>query len=416
MTSSLRQDAETMIQQIIAENMPQEAVTQALTAHSFAERIYVIAIGKAAWTMAKAASDYLGNRLQSGLVITKYGHAEGELPRMEIIEAGHPISDENTIRGTEKAIALAERLGEGDELLFLVSGGGSALFEAPREGISLDDIASLNGQLLASGASIVEINMIRKRLSRVKAGRFAQIVAPAQVFAVVLSDVVGDRLDSIASGPTAPDQTTAEDVQQVVAAYDLKLTDLQQRYLLDGTPKETPNVETVITGSVRTLCRSATEAAERLGYTPIILSTTLGCEAREAGRFLASIAADTQKGTNSFSKPCAIIAGGETVVHLKGKGMGGRNQELALSAAKGISGMDGVLVFSLGSDGTDGPTDAAGGMVDGETFLALRNLGIDFDQVLAENDSYHALKAADGLIFTGPTGTNVNDVCVLLCR
>ena len=415
MRDVLRRNSETMIRRILAENMPQESVRQALENRDFSGNVYLVAIGKAAWTMAKAASDFLGTRLRRGIVLTKYGHAQGALPRVEIIEAGHPLSDENTLRGTEKAIALAEGLGAADELLFLVSGGGSALFEAPRDGITLDDIVSLNDQLLASGADIVQINMIRKRLSRVKAGRLAQIAAPARIFAIVLSDVLGDRLDSIASGPVAPDFATVEDVQRVVSAYRLRLTDVQMQYLLEETPKEVSHVETVITGSVRTLCKSAALAAEELGYRPIVLTTTLNCEAREAGRFLSSIAFDIQNGTSSFQTPCAIIAGGETIVHVKGRGLGGRNQELALSAAKGLSGMEGVLLFSLGSDGTDGPTDAAGGIVDGSTAGRLRELGLDIDRVLAENDAYHALKAVEGLLVTGPTGTNVNDVAVLLC-
>ncbi|MCL2569270.1 MAG: glycerate kinase [Oscillospiraceae bacterium] len=416
MAHTLRHDAEIMIERIISENMPQRSVQQALEGHTFHGNIYYIAIGKAAWTMAKAASDFLGDSIVAGLVITKYDHAQGEIPRTEIIEAGHPISDQNTLLGAEKAIALAEKLGEGDELLFLVSGGGSALFEALKPGITLDDLVALNSQLLACGADIVEINAVRKRFSRVKAGRFAEIAAPARVFSVVLSDVLGDRLDSIASGPVAPDRATVEDVQKIVSTYDIKLTDIQKQYLLEETPKATPNVTTIITGNVRSLCQSAASAAIELGYTPLILTTTLHCEAREAGRFFASIAAEIQTGTGPVAKPCAIIAGGETVVTLKGKGKGGRNQELALSAAKGISGLDSTLLFSLGSDGTDGPTDAAGGLVDGQTLKTLREQGLDFDKLLADNDAYHALEATDGLIFTGPTGTNVNDVSVLLCR
>ena len=416
MASTLYHDAQAIIKRIISENMPQVSVKKALENHVFSGNIYLIAIGKAAWTMAEAACEFLGDRLKSGIVITKYGHSKGSLPRIEIIEAGHPLSDNNTLRGTKKAVALAEKLGAGDELLFLVSGGGSALFELPRDGIELEQIIDLNNQLLACGAGIVEINTIRKRLSKVKAGRFAQIASPASVFSVVLSDVVGDRLDSIASGPAAPDLSTVEDAQKVIARYNLKLTQLQKTYLLDETPKQTPNVKSVVTGSVRTLCASASQAAKDLGYTPIILTTSLDCEAREAGRFLSSIAADTHKGISSIQKPAAIIAGGETIVNLQGKGLGGRNQEVALSAAKGISGLEDVLIFSLGSDGTDGPTDAAGGIVDGSTLERLQGKGIDIDQVLAENDAYHALEAIGGLICTGPTGTNVNDVCVALCR
>jgi hydroxypyruvate reductase len=405
-----------MIKTIIADNMPQQAVENALQSHEFTGRIYLIAVGKAAWTMAQAAADYLGERLTRGIVITKYEHSRGPLPRIEIYEAGHPISDENTIKATEHCVDMAESLTADDELLFLISGGGSALFEKPLEGITLEDIQDITGQLLASGADITEINILRKRFSAVKAGRFAKIAAPAKIFAIILSDVLGDRLDSIASGPAANDTTTAEDAAKIVEKYGLSLTDKQKNYLMKETPKQISNVKTTITGSVRTLCESAAKAAKELGYTPYILTTTMSCEASAAGQLIASIATDTQDGETSFAKPCAIIAGGETVVTIKGKGKGGRNQELALSAAKGIAGRDNILIFSLGSDGTDGPTKAAGGIVDGETVAKLRKQNLDIDKILANNDSYHGLKATKGLITTGPTGTNVNDVTVVLCQ
>ncbi|MCL1799852.1 MAG: glycerate kinase [Promicromonosporaceae bacterium] len=405
-----------MVDSIISDNMPEAAVIQALEQHNFGDKnIYLVAIGKAAWTMARAASDYLGTRIVAGAVITKYDHAKGDLPRIKVFEAGHPIPDENTVIATQYVLNMVSGLSADDVVLFLVSGGGSALFEAPQEGITLEDLADLNGKLLASGADIVEINMIRKRFSKVKAGRFAELVRPASVFAVVLSDVLGDRLDSIASGPAAPDNATRADAEAVVAKYGLTLNDIQQGYLARETPKQADNVETVITGSVRSLCDSAARVAGAAGFRPYVLTTVLNCEASEAGKFLGSIARDTAEGRNSFVKPCAIIAGGETVVTLKGSGLGGRNQELALSAALGISGLENTVVFSLGSDGTDGPTDAAGGIVDGTTTTRLKAAGIDIHQVLANNDSYQALKAVDGLIVTGPTGTNVNDISVILC-
>jgi len=414
--SNIHNDAQLMIKTIISDNMPTQAVVNALEAHNFTGNIHLVAIGKAAWTMAKAASDYLGDRLVKGIVVTKYEHSQGSLPRIDIYEAGHPVVDENTISATKKCIELAEALGENDELLFLVSGGGSALFEAPMEGISLEDLQGLTSQLLASGADIVEMNMIRKRLSQVKAGRFAMLAAPSPVFAVILSDVLGDRLDTIASGPAVPDASTIEDALRVVSKYNLELTELQKKYLTVETPKEITNVKTVITGSVLTLCESAEKVAKELGYTPFVLTATMDCEAREAGRMLASMAVDTHEGRNSITRPCAIIAGGETVVTLKGKGKGGRNQELAFAAARGIKGLPDTVIFSLGSDGTDGPTDAAGGMTDGSSFAALKEKGIDFDKVLADNDAYHGLQAIDGLIITGPTGTNVNDVSVVLMK
>ncbi|MGI6403566.1 MAG: glycerate kinase type-2 family protein [Oscillospiraceae bacterium] len=411
---TLYRDAKTIIHRSIEANLPGAAVRNALAGHTFRGEIHLVAIGKAAWNMAKAAYDELGERIRQGVVITKYEHSQGPIPNMEIVEAGHPLSDENTLRGTKLAIDLAKGLGEQDELLFLISGGGSALFELPLPGVTLDDIIDINSQLLASGADIVEINMIRKRLSSVKAGRFAQIAAPAKVFTVVLSDVLGDRLDSIASGPAAPDLSTVADAKRVVEKYKLKISDTMEKLLEEETPKSTDNVETVITGSVSTLCHAAAEIARELGYSPHILTSNLNCEAREAGRMAASLAAQINSGADSFQSPCALILGGETVVHIKGKGKGGRNQELALAAAEGIAGTDDVIIFSFGSDGTDGPTDAAGGMVDGSTLSKLKEKGLDLHKVLDENDSYHALKAIDGLIVTGPTGTNVNDIAVIL--
>ena len=413
---ALRDDANAIIKRMIKENLPQPAVESALRKHEFTGDIALLAIGKAAWSMAKAAHDFLGSRIKKGIVITKYRHSEGPIADFTVIEAGHPISDLNTMMGTEKAIELAETLGDKDELLFLVSGGGSSLFEKPLDGISFDDLADVNNQLLSSGASIVEVNSIRKRFSSVKAGRFARLCEPAKVFAVVLSDVVGDRLDSIASGPAAPDMNTVDAVLSAVDKYQLRLTKKMRQYLFVETPKHITNVETVITGSVRTLCDSAATAASTLGYQPIILTTTLDCEAKEAGRMLGSMAAEIGRGRCSLSKPCAMIVGGETVVRIQGKGLGGRNQEVALSAALPISGIKDVLIFSLGSDGTDGPTDAAGGMVDGGTVARLKDVGICAEAFLLDNNSYHALKAVDGLIMTGPTGTNVNDAAVLLCR
>jgi len=414
---TLKEAAQLMIETIIAENMPEAAVVNALKAHDFKNRkVYLVAIGKAAWTMAKAASEYLGEKIEKGIVVTKYDHGMGELPRLDVFEAGHPTPDANTVIATQRALELVANLTSEDEVLFLISGGGSALFEVPQDGVTLDEMATLTNDLLASGADIIEMNMIRKRLSKVKAGRFAQLCQPARVFAVVLSDVLGDRLDTIASGPAAPDNATVEDALAVVKKYRLALTEKQLAYLKVETPKQLDYVETIVTGSVRSLCESGSAAALSLGFTPYVLTTTLNCEASEAGRFLAAIAVDTLRDTNHFQRPCAIIAGGETVVTLKGDGLGGRNQELALAAAAGISGMEDVLIFSLGSDGTDGPTNAAGGMVDGGTVDELKVAGYDIDQILANNNAYHGLQVADGLIITGPTGTNVNDISVILCK
>lgn len=417
----IRDDARKAALEAIEAVLPEKAVQKALEGEEFRRlaglkgKLVLVAIGKASWRMAKAVADSLGGRLDGGVVVTKYGHSMGSIAGLEIYEAGHPVPDENTLAGTEKALEKVMSLNQNDTVIFLISGGGSALFEKPREGVSLEDIANVTEQLLASGADIVEINTIRKRLSAVKGGRFARIAAPARVFAVVLSDVLGDRLDSIASGPAHPDGTTTAQALQVVEKYGLRLNPGLLDALKEETPKELSNVTTVITGSVTALCSAAAFAVKRLGYKPMLLSTTLDCEAREAGTFIASVAREIQASGNPIDPPCAVIVGGETVVHLRGKGKGGRNQELALAAALGIRGLDEVALISVGSDGTDGPTDAAGGLVDGTTTETLQGLGIDAEAALAENDSYHALDACGSLVRTGPTGTNVNDVVILLC-
>lgn len=416
MSDCILNDAQQMITKVIKDNLPDTAVQNALEEYNLQGDIYLLAIGKAAWSMAKAASDYFGERVKQGLVVTKYEHSNGDIPNTEIIEAAHPLSDANTIIGAEKAIAMAEKLTENDQLVFLISGGGSALFEKPVDGVSLDQLIEINNQLLASGADIVEINIIRKRLSSVKAGRFAQLCSPAKVYTIVLSDVLGDRLDSIASGPAAPDLSTADDAMQVVNKYGLKLSGEVLAHLQRETPKQIDNVKTIITGSIRTLCDSAAKCALELGYTPHIITSTMNCEAKEAGRLISSMASEIGVTDYSFKAPCALILGGETVVRITGKGLGGRNQETALAAAESIAGRSDVVIFSLGSDGTDGPTDAAGGIVDGSSLQKLKDAGLDLHEVLQQNDSYNALKAIDGLIFTGPTGTNINDIAVLLCK
>ena len=329
---------------------------------------------------------------------------------MEIYEAGHPVPDENSYRATERVLEMVQGLAENDTVLFLISGGGSALFEKPL--LPETETTSVTKQLLACGADIVEINTLRKRFSAVKGGKFAQLCQPAHVFSVVLSDIIGDPLDMIASGPAYPDSSTAADTQAIVTKYNLTLSDAAMELLKIETPKTLSNVESCITGSVRQLCRSAEETCAALGYKTTVLTAELSCEAREAGKFIGAIAR-THKETH---ESLAFIAGGETVVHLTGKGIGGRNQEIALAAAPFLSGIKGALVFSAGSDGTDGPTDAAGGICGEETMQLLESAGIDIDAVMADNDAYHALEKCDGLIKTGPTGTNVNDLTVLLIK
>ncbi|MBQ7566680.1 MAG: glycerate kinase [Oscillospiraceae bacterium] len=410
MNKALRAHADAIVRRAIDAVQPDAAVQRALANREFPGRVVLVAAGKAAWQMAKAASDFLGRRIDRGVVVTKYEHVLGPIANFDCYEAGHPVPDENSFRDTQAALDLVEDLEPTDTVLFLLSGGGSALFEKPL--IPADELQDITNQLLACGADIVEINTIRKRLSRVKGGRFADICAPAQVVSVILSDILGDPLDMIASGPAAPDSTTTTDAKRIVAKYGLRLSDDARRLLEIETPKALSNVENHINGSVRELCAAAADVCRELGYEPILLTDQLCCQAKEAGSFLASIL----KTHAGCGRSLAFLAGGETVVKLTGKGKGGRNQELALAAAIGIRGMKNAAVFSVGSDGTDGPTDAAGGYVDGDTCAELLAQGVSIDAVLQENDAYHALQKTGGLIMTGPTGTNVNDVAVALLR
>ncbi|MBQ3424079.1 MAG: DUF4147 domain-containing protein [Clostridia bacterium] len=408
-TEGLRGDAHRIINRALEDALPHRAVQEALRRLDLPDNIVLAAVGKAAWAMAASAEEVLGERIRRGVVITKYDHARGPIARgIEIFEAGHPVPDAQSFRATQAILDLVGPLGREDTVLFLVSGGGSALFEQPL--IPPEEIQSVTRQLLACGADITEINAVRKRFSGVKGGRFARACAPARVVSVILSDVLGDRLDAIASGPTAPDSVTAGEAMAIAEKYGLTLSDEARRLLAVETPKQLDNVENHIIGSVRQLCASAEACALELGYRPVVLATDLSCTARDAGSFLAAIA----RRYAGLDVPLAFICGGETVVRVTGRGLGGRNQELALAAAAGIAGLPGVCVFSVGSDGTDGPTDAAGGYVDSGTLAALRALNLSVDGALADNDAYHALQACGGLIVTGATGTNVNDLSVLL--
>ena len=407
MEQLLRQRAESIWTAAIRSVLPDEAVRRALEHFHPQGRVFLVAAGKAAWQMAHAALAVLG-RVDGGIVITKYGHVRGPLPGVTCCEAGHPVPDDNSFAATQRALALVSGLRADDTVLFLLSGGGSALFEKPL--LPAEELQAITQALLACGADIVEINTIRKRLSAVKGGRFALHCRPASVFSVVLSDIIGDPLDMIASGPAAPDSSTCAEALAIAQKYGLRLSDGALACLRTETPKTLPNAVSRVTGSVRALCDAAEQAAQALGYRCIRLTDCLNCEAREAGRFLAAVA----RTHASPSEPLAFLAGGETVVHLTGAGRGGRNQELALAAAEGLTGLTEAAVFSFGSDGSDGPTDAAGGFVDQDSFAALRAAGLDPADVLRRNDAYPALERIGGLIRTGPTGTNVNDLAMLL--
>ena len=408
MNHCLRDHAEQIVRGAVRAVCPDEAVRRALENVTLSGRIYLVAVGKAGWQMAAAAVKYLRAPLTRGIVITKYHHVMGPLEGVECFEAGHPVPDENSYRATEAVLEMTRDLEKADTVLFLLSGGGSALFEKPL--VEPEVLQQITQKMLGSGADIVKINTLRKRLSAVKGGRFALWCVPARVKSIILSDILGDPVDMIASGPAAVDPVTREEALAVAREYgvdqDVKVLEL----LVRETPKEVPNVHTQIIGSVRELCRAAREQAEDLGYETVFLTDRLDCEASDAGRWMAEQLLARQ----GSGKKLALLAGGETVVHLKGTGLGGRNQELALAAAEKLSGISGAAVISVGSDGTDGPTDAAGGYVDGETLADMAAAGVDYQAMLNNNDSYHALKAVGGLVITGPTGTNVNDITIAL--
>ncbi len=407
MKIKLYEDAGQIIRYTLDAILPDQAVREALRGFAKpAGRTILVAVGKAAWQMADAALKEI--TVDQGIVITKYGHAKGSLTNCGIFEAGHPVLDENSLKAAEAALSLVSDLQEKDTVLFLLSGGASALFELPL--VPLATLQDLNRQLLACGASIEEINTLRKRLSAVKGGRYALKCAPAKVFSIILSDILGDPLDMIGSGPAYPDSSTCEDALRIVEKYRLQIDEKTLALLKEETPKELSNVTTTLAGNIAILCQKAEEICKQLGYETRVLNLALQGEARIAGKELAEKA--VQLAEEAHTKT-ALIEGGETVVTLRGKGLGGRNQELVLAAVETLAGHN-AAVFSLGSDGTDGPTDAAGAYADGDTLSAMKEKGIDPALYLAENDSYHAFEAVRQLLFTGPTGTNINDLTVAL--
>lgn len=406
MKGQLRSDILNAAMYAIDKAKPDAAVKHALGEIQIEGNICLVAVGKAAWQMADAAVRYLDRPIEKGIVLTKYGHIFGEIPGIICLEAGHPVPDENSVLGTQKILEMTGDLKETDTVLFLLSGGGSALFEKPL--ISLEDLKEITDRMLRSGMSITQMNTIRKRLSAVKGGRFAQWCAPAKVETIILSDVLADAVDMIASGPTAGDSSASTEAMEIANQYKLLISPEVIDCLKAETPKDAPNARNHMIGSVKQLCSAAEEKAKSLGYETTFLTADLCAEASRVGQDMASL---LKKHAND-GKKLAFIAGGETVVHVKGKGLGGRNQELALAAAIELSGVPNVALLSVGSDGTDGPTDAAGGCVDGDTYYELNKKGISPEAFLADNDAYHALDAVDCLIKTGPTGTNVNDLIV----
>ena len=390
------------------------------------ENVYVIGAGKAAAPMARAVEDILGGRVTAGIINVKYGHTVG-LRKVKINEAAHPVPDEAGQSGASEIVKLLGGTGERDLVVFLISGGGSALLPLAAERLTLEDKQILTARLLECGASIHEINALRKHASRVKGGRLARLAYPSTLISLVLSDVIGDDLDSIASGPTVPDRSTFGDCERIIEKYGLrrKLPERVVEYRdrgASGGEEETPKpgdpafvrTQNVIVGSNISAASAAKDKASALGYNSIVLSTYIDGETAPAARLHAAIAREIIASGNPVPPPACVISGGETTVTIRGRGTGGRNQEFALAAAIDMEGLENVLILSGGTDGTDGPTDAAGAIADGETIGKARRLGLDAGAYLGDNDSYTFFKALGDLLITGPTNTNVMDLRVLL--
>lgn len=390
------------------------------------DAIHVIGAGKASARMALAVEQLLGDRIRGGVVNVKYGHSL-PLERIKINEAGHPIPDEAGIRGTAEIVNLLERARETELIISVLSGGASALLTAPAEGLTLEDKQRTTEKLLRCGAGIEEINTVRKHLSKVKGGRLARLAYPATLISLILSDVVGDPLDAIGSGPTAPDTKTFADCWEIIERYRVRgeippaalaLLTRGASGEIDETPKAGDSVfrhvQNVIIGNNSLALAAAKQAAEALGYHSIILADSLDGQAIEAARVHAALAREILGQVAPIARPACVVSGGETTVTVRGTGLGGRNQEFGLAAAIEIDGHDEIVILSGGTDGTDGPTEAAGAIVDGSTIRRSKNKRLDAQQFLISNDSYHFLQSVGDLLVTGPTFTNVMDLRLIL--
>jgi hydroxypyruvate reductase len=399
------------------------------------ERVLVVGGGKAGAPMAAAVAEILGPRLAGGVVVVKHGHVLGEPAAggaIHIVEAGHPVPDEAGLEGAARIADLLRGATQRDLVLCLISGGGSALMTFPVPGVSLADLQELTRVLLRSGATINEINTIRKHLSQLKGGQLAQLAAPAHLVSLILSDVVGDPLEVIASGPTVPDPTTFQDAWSILERYAIveEVPASVTSHLAAGRRGEIPDtpkpgaplfdrVQNVIVGSNRLAACAAAEEARRIGFSPVLLTTFVEGEAREVARVVAGLAKGLVRGETALPsgealpRPACLVLGGETTVTLRGDGKGGRNQELALAAALALSGWDDILIASLATDGTDGPTDAAGAFADGATLARAAKLGLNAQDFLSRNDAYHFFRELGELLITGPTHTNVNDLILV---
>lgn len=389
-------------------------------------KLFLIGAGKASAVMARSAERLLGERIDAGLVITKYDHGV-PLDRCRMMEAGHPVPDENGVRATDALLDLISTAGPEDLILCMISGGGSALTPAPVDGISLADKQEATRQLLACGATIHEINTIRKHLSRIKGGHLCRHAGGARIVSLILSDVIGDNLDVIASGATAPDPGTFGDCEAILRRYGLedRIPGPVRRYFSQGAMgrvDETPKpgdpvfdrVENRVVGNISDVLSAAVNESRRQGFTPVVLSSMIQGEAREVAKVLCAVAKEVRRSGHPIPAPACLLSGGETTVTIRGDGLGGRNMELALAAGLELAGDSRLLMLSAGTDGTDGPTDAAGAFADGSTAARADALGISAHHYLANNDAYRFFDSLGDLLVTGPTRTNVMDLQVLL--
>jgi glycerate 2-kinase len=386
--------------------------------------VYVVGGGKASGSMAEALEQILSKYVTNGLVNVLHG-SKHQTEIIKLHESSHPIPDESGVEGTRRILEIAEQAKEDDLVICLISGGGSSLMPMPRDEISIEDKRKVTEALLKCGATINEINTVRKHISSFKGGWLAKKAHPATVLNLILSDVVGDPLDFIASGPTVPDSTTFGDAVKVLRKYDLwdetpvavkKVLSNGERGSIPETPKPDDaafkKVHSVVVGNNRSATSAACESLNSVNLNTFLLTSVLEGEARQVGVMLASVVGEIIASGNPVRKPAGVVAGGETTVTVTGGGLGGRNQEIALAAALKLKGLDGVVVASLSTDGVDGPTDAAGAIADGRTIVRVAKMGLNPERFLAENDSYDFFSRLNDLILTGPTGTNVNDVSV----
>ncbi len=393
------------------------------------QNIHVVGAGKAAAAMARAVEKAYGKQIRDGVVVTKYGHGQF-LKRIRCLEAAHPVPDEAGVAAAHQIAQICASAGEDDHIVCLISGGASALLPFPTQPITLAEKQLTTKFLLSSGATINELNCVRKHLSAIKGGHLADLAFPAHVHTLILSDVIGDPLDVIGSGPTVPDTSTFDEAWQILHRHNLiaKLPSAVRRHLEQGVNKATPEtpkpgdkvfdrVTNTLIGSNRQSLQAARDAAEKLGYQPMLLSTSLDGEAKEAAKFFAAMAREIAATGNPAPRPIALLAGGETTVTLTPHhGLGGRNQEMALAAALGIAGLPSTLFLAAGTDGTDGPTNAAGAFATGQTLTRASALELDPHDFLARNDSHHFFQPLNDLLVTGPTGTNVMDLYLALLR